>query len=58
MLFTGKALQGIGCDDGTTTTTRRRRRSGWDFVEIDAPRNAMMTHPQLVADTLLELAQA
>ena len=32
------------------------RGPGWDFVEIDAPRNAMMTHPQLVADTLLELA--
>ncbi len=32
------------------------RESGWDFVELDAPRNAMMTHPELVADTLLELA--
>lgn len=32
------------------------REPDWDFVELDAPRNAMMTHPQLVADTLLRLA--
>ncbi len=32
------------------------REPGWDFVELDAPRTAMMTHPELVADTLLELA--
>lgn len=32
------------------------RAPGWDFVEIDTPRNAMMTHPQLVADTLIGLA--
>ena len=32
------------------------RAPGWDFIEIDAPRNAMMTHPQLIADTLLGLA--
>ncbi len=32
------------------------REPGWDFVELDAPRNAMMTHPQLVADTLEDLA--
>jgi len=30
--------------------------SGWDFIEIDAPRRAMMTHLQLVADTLLRFA--
>ena len=32
------------------------REPGWDFVELDTPRNAMMTHPELVADTLLQLA--
>lgn len=32
------------------------RAPGWDFVEIDTPRNAMMTHPSLVAQTLLKLA--
>ena len=32
------------------------REPGWDFVELDAPRNAMMTHPELVADTLVSLA--
>ncbi len=32
------------------------RGAGWDFVELDAPRNAMMTHPELVADTLQALA--
>ncbi|MGI9235640.1 MAG: alpha/beta fold hydrolase [Woeseiaceae bacterium] len=32
------------------------RGPDWDFIELDAPRNAMMTHPQLVADTLLRLA--
>ncbi len=32
------------------------RESGWDFVELDAPRDAMMTHPELVADTLERLA--
>lgn len=32
------------------------RESGWDFIELDAPRNAMMTHPELVADTLVALA--
>jgi hypothetical protein len=29
---------------------------GWDFIELDAPRKATMTHPQLVADTLLRIA--
>ena len=32
------------------------RAPGWDFVELDAPRNAMMTHPQRVTDTLLAMA--
>lgn len=32
------------------------REPGWDFIELDAPRNAMMTHPQLVADVLERLA--
>ncbi|MDJ0709387.1 MAG: alpha/beta hydrolase [Woeseiaceae bacterium] len=32
------------------------RDPGWDFVELDAPRNAMMTHPDLVAETLARLA--
>jgi len=32
------------------------REPGWDFVELDAPRNAMMTHPELVAGTLESLA--
>ncbi len=32
------------------------REPGWDFVEIDAPRDAMLTHPELVADTLERLA--
>ncbi|MGI9237810.1 MAG: alpha/beta fold hydrolase [Woeseiaceae bacterium] len=31
------------------------RGADWDFVELEAPRNAMMTHPQQVADTLLRL---
>ena len=31
------------------------RGPGWTFIEIDAPRNAMMTHPDLVADTLESL---
>lgn len=28
---------------------------GWTYIGIDAPRNAMMTHPDLTADTLLSL---
>jgi len=28
------------------------RGPGWEFIELDAPRNAMMTHPELVAETL------
>jgi len=32
------------------------RGPDWTFIELDAPRNAMMTHPVLVADTLEALA--
>lgn len=32
------------------------REAGWDFIELDAPRNAMMTHPELVAATLIGLS--
>ena len=32
------------------------RGPGWDFVELDVPRNGMMTHPELVANTLLNLS--
>ena len=32
------------------------REPGWDFVELNTPRNAMMTHPERVAETLLSLA--
>lgn len=28
---------------------------GWTYIGIDAPRNAMMTHPDLAAETLLSL---
>ncbi len=28
------------------------REPGWDFIELDIPRDGMMTHPQLVADSL------
>ena len=34
------------------------RDLGWDFIELDIPRNGMMTHPALVADTLESLARA
>lgn len=34
------------------------RGPGWRFVELDAPRNAMMTHPREVAELLVELAGA
>jgi len=34
------------------------RGPGWRFVELDAPRNAMMTHPREVARLLEELAGA
>lgn len=32
------------------------RDPGWDFIELDIPRDGMMTHPQLVADTFESLA--
>lgn len=32
------------------------RGEGWRFIELDAPRNAMMTHPDEVADLFAELA--
>ena len=32
------------------------RGPDWQFVELDAPRNAMMTHPDEVAELLLSLA--
>ena len=32
------------------------RQPGWDFIELDVPRMGMMTHPELVAQTLLDLA--
>lgn len=31
------------------------RGEGWQFIELDTPRNAMMTHPDLVANTLEKL---
>lgn len=31
------------------------RGPGWTYIGIDAPRNAMMTHPELSAQTLLNL---
>lgn len=31
------------------------REPGWQFIEIDAARNAMVTHPALLADTLAAL---
>ncbi len=32
------------------------RSPGWDFVEMDIPRNGMMTHPEDVVETLLTLS--
>ena len=32
------------------------RQLGWDFIELDIPRDGMVTDPQLVADTFLRLA--
>ena len=31
------------------------RAPGWDFIELDIPRNGMMTHPELVAQTFAEM---
>lgn len=33
------------------------RGPGWTFVPLDIPRNGMMTHPDLCAETLISLAQ-
>lgn len=32
------------------------REPGWNFVELDVPRDGMITHPTLVTETLLEIA--
>ncbi len=32
------------------------RAPGWQFIELDTPRGGMLTHPELVARTFLELA--
>lgn len=32
------------------------RGSGWQFIELDVPRNGMVTHPQLIADMFVKLA--
>lgn len=32
------------------------REPGWNFIELPVPRNGMMTHPQLVADTFGSIA--
>jgi len=32
------------------------RQPGWNFIELDIPRNGMVTHPALVAETFLNLA--
>jgi pimeloyl-ACP methyl ester carboxylesterase len=34
------------------------RGPGWEFVELDIPRDGMLTHPELVADTLARLAES
>jgi len=31
------------------------RGPGWQFIELDVPRNGMLTHPELVADTFIGL---
>ncbi|MEM8814460.1 MAG: alpha/beta fold hydrolase [Pseudomonadota bacterium] len=33
------------------------REPGWRFIELDAPRNAMMTHPRQLAELLIVLAE-
>lgn len=33
------------------------REPGWNFLEMDIPRNGMLTHPALVANTFVELAE-
>lgn len=32
------------------------RGEGWDFIELDIPRDGMLTHPALVTETLLSIA--
>ena len=32
------------------------RGDGWDFIELDIPRDGMLTHPELVTETLLAIA--
>lgn len=32
------------------------RGPGWNFVELDIPRDGMITHPEIVAKTLIEIA--
>ena len=34
------------------------RGEGWRFIELDAPRNAMMTHPDEVADEYINRLEA
>ncbi|MEM7730415.1 MAG: alpha/beta hydrolase family protein [Pseudomonadota bacterium] len=48
----------VGQDFGMTSDRMigPARGEGWDFVELDAPRNAMVTHPERVADLLERLA--
>jgi hypothetical protein len=33
------------------------RGPGWEFVELDVPRDGMLTHPVLVAETFERLAE-
>jgi pimeloyl-ACP methyl ester carboxylesterase len=32
------------------------RGPGWNFIELDIPRDGMLTHPELVTDTLVQLS--
>lgn len=34
------------------------RGEGWNFTEVNVPRNAMVTHPKLIADHLISLGTA
>lgn len=34
------------------------REPGWNFIELDIPRDGMLPHPALVAETFLNLALA
>jgi hypothetical protein len=33
------------------------RGSGWDFISLNIPRDGMLTHPKLVANQLITLAE-